>query len=81
MSATEGTLGPIAIQTLISNVVGVEVPLEGSFINYGGDSFQAVTIMTRIEEEWGVEVEFLDVLDSTPAGLAEKVADLLNSGR
>jgi acyl carrier protein len=81
MSAIEGTLNPIAIQTLMSDVVGVEVPLEGSFIDHGGDSFQAVTIMTRIEEKWGVEVEFLDVLDSTPAALAEKVAELLNSGR
>ncbi|MEU2245157.1 MULTISPECIES: acyl carrier protein [Streptomyces] len=61
------------IRALINEVLGTDVPGDGSFIGHGGDSFHAVLIVAQIEERWGVEVDFLDVLDSTPDTLTTAV--------
>ncbi|MFD4789038.1 acyl carrier protein [Streptomyces sp. NPDC058459] len=61
------------IRALVADVLDTDVPGDGSFIGHGGDSFHAVVIVARIEERWGVEVDFLDVLDSTPDSLAAAV--------
>ncbi len=61
------------IRALVNEVLGTDVPGDGSFIGHGGDSFHAVVIVARIEERWGVEVDFLAVLDSTPDTLATAV--------
>ncbi|GAB1339702.1 hypothetical protein ACE1SV_62920 [Streptomyces sp. E-15] len=34
------------------------------FLENGGDSFRALTLSTRIHEETGIEVDFLDILES-----------------
>jgi acyl carrier protein len=62
------------LQGLMAEVLGNPVPADGSFIGYGGDSFLAVVLMGRIEEEWGVEVDFVEVLESTPESLARSVS-------
>jgi acyl carrier protein len=71
----------VAVQALLADVLGVDVPEGGSFIGHGGDSFHAVLVVARIEEEWGVEVDFIDVLDSTPEALAELVGSASNGFR
>lgn len=73
-----GRVAATEIRALVTDILGVEVPGEGSFIGHGGDSFHAVVIVSRIEEQWGVEVEFLDVLNSTPDGLTETVNTALS---
>lgn len=62
-----------AVRAMVAEALGVDVPGDGSFIGHGGDSFHAVTLIARIEEEWGVELDFLAVLDSTPDSLADAV--------
>ncbi|MCH0538339.1 acyl carrier protein [Streptomyces sp. MUM 203J] len=61
------------IRALVSEALGADVPGDGSFLGHGGDSFHAVLVVSRIEERWGVEVDFLDVLESTPDTLTETV--------
>ncbi|MER5889844.1 acyl carrier protein [Streptomyces sp. NPDC001941] len=61
------------IRALFTELLGADVPGDGSFIGHGGDSFHAVVVVSRIEERWGVEVDFLDVLDSTPDTLTATV--------
>jgi hypothetical protein len=58
----------------MAEILGTPVPAEGSFIAHGGDSFLAVVLMGRIQEEWGVEADFLAVLESTPESLARSVS-------
>lgn len=66
----------------MTEVLGTPVPADGSFIGYGGESFQAVVLIGRIQEEWGAEVDFLQVLKSTPESLARSVNAALDpSGR
>ncbi|HTZ27276.1 MAG TPA: acyl carrier protein [Streptosporangiaceae bacterium] len=62
------------LQELMAEVLGNPVPADGSFIGYGGDSFLAVVLMGRIEEERGVELDFVEVLESTPESLARSVS-------
>jgi acyl carrier protein len=72
---------PGAVQALVAEALGEAVPEDGSFIGHGGDSFHAVVVVSRIEEEWGVEIDFLEVLDSTPASLADAVSAALADRR
>lgn len=67
---------PSAVRAIISEALGADVPADGSFIAHGGDSFHAVLVVARIEELWGLEVDFLDVLRSTPDELAGRIAEL-----
>lgn len=62
-----------AVQAMVAEVLRVPVPGDGSFVGHGGDSFLAVHLIARIEEEWGVELDFLDVLNSTPDSLTQAV--------
>lgn len=59
---------------LLAEVLGGDVRDDASFIAQGGDSFHAVLAVGRIEETWQVEVDFTDVLQSTPAELAALLA-------
>ena len=67
----------LELQELMAEVLGSPVPADGSFIGHGGDSFLAVVLMGRIDERWGVEVDFLEVLESTPESLARAASAAL----
>ena len=75
----ESSAAPVDVRSVVADVLGTDVPGDGSFVAHGGDSFHAVLIVARIEEIWGVEVDFLDVLQSTPDRLVELVAEALQS--
>ncbi|MEU5092260.1 acyl carrier protein [Streptomyces sp. NPDC021356] len=62
---------PAAVLAMVSEVLGVDVPADGTFIGYGGDSFNAVVLIFRIHEAWGVEMDLLTVLNSTLEGLVQ----------
>ncbi|WP_189078086.1 phosphopantetheine-binding protein [Mangrovihabitans endophyticus] len=67
---------------MISELLGVDVPDDGTFIGHGGDSFHAVVLIARIYEQWKVELDLVTVLNSTPGGLSRTLTTaLVNPGR
>ncbi|MFJ8097478.1 acyl carrier protein [Streptomyces griseofuscus] len=62
---------PAAVLAMVSEVLGIDVPVDGTFIGHGGDSFNAVVLIFRIHEAWGVEMDLLTVLNSTPNGIIQ----------
>jgi acyl carrier protein len=81
-SSSNGSVGHVglpALQALVAEVLGTDIPAHGSFIGHGGDSFQAVVLIGLIEDTWGVEVDFPEVLASTPESLAQAVNTALDN--
>ncbi|MFI2202810.1 acyl carrier protein [Streptomyces sp. NPDC020192] len=63
-------IGTESIRLLLADILDTEIADDSSFLAQGGDSFHAVLVVERIEELWGIEVDFTAVLQSTPAELA-----------
>ncbi|WP_030990616.1 phosphopantetheine-binding protein [Streptomyces sp. NRRL WC-3744] len=65
MNQTPGTEnGADRIPVLWAEVLGVGSDPNLGFLENGGDSFRALTLSTKIHEETGVEIDFLDILES-----------------
>lgn len=56
--------GADRIAALWAEVLGTDSDPNLGFLENGGDSFGALTLSTRIHEETGVEIDFLDILES-----------------
>ncbi|MEU2225861.1 acyl carrier protein [Streptomyces sp. NPDC018347] len=56
--------GADRLPALWSEVLGAGSDPNLGFLENGGDSFRALTLSTRIHEETGIEVDFLDILES-----------------
>ncbi|MCX4972728.1 MULTISPECIES: phosphopantetheine-binding protein [unclassified Streptomyces] len=63
-----------SVRRIFADVLGVEIREDSSFLAQGGDSFHAVLVVARIEDDWGLEADFTDVLQSTPGELARALA-------
>ncbi|MFF4753314.1 acyl carrier protein [Streptomyces sp. NPDC002514] len=68
--------GADRLQALWTKVLGAESELNLGFLENGGDSFQALTLSTMIHEETGIEIDFLDILESKNV---HAISDLLKS--
>ncbi|WP_327351863.1 acyl carrier protein [Streptomyces sp. NBC_01304] len=68
-------LDPENVLRIVAEVLGGEAVADASFVAQGGDSFHAVLVVARIEETWQIEADFTDVLQLTPAQLADALAD------
>ncbi len=68
-------LGTENVVRILAGVLGSEVRADASFVAQGGDSYHAVLAIAQIEESWGIEADFTDVLQLTPAELAAVLAD------
>jgi acyl carrier protein len=64
------------LPALWTEVLGVGSDPDLGFLENGGDSFRALTLSTRIHEETGIEIDFLDILESNSF---HAVRDLLRS--
>ncbi|QLJ03742.1 acyl carrier protein [Streptomyces sp. NEAU-sy36] len=81
MSQTPGTEnGADRIPVLWAEVLGTGSDPNLGFLENGGDSFRALTLSTMIHEETGIEVDFLDILESENAhALRERVRSAADS--
>ncbi|WP_078652688.1 phosphopantetheine-binding protein [Streptomyces sp. NRRL F-525] len=59
-----------SVRVLLADILGAEILDDSTFLAQGGDSFQAVLVVERVEELWGIEADFTVVLRSTPVELA-----------
>lgn len=82
MSATDPVRdGLAAIWQDVFKVTADEIDPDEGFFELGGTSLQAVQLMTRVEEDFGVRIPLPVIFtEGSPAGLAAIVEEELLSG-
>jgi hypothetical protein len=67
---------PDDIARLMAEIVGLdEVETDANFFEIGGNSFLALTLLARIQEQTGVLLSLLDVIRApTSAGVSAQLA-------
>ena len=59
---------PSEIAQLMQEIVGLdEVDVDANFFEIGGNSFLALTLLTRIQERTGILLGLLDVIEAPTA--------------
>jgi acyl carrier protein len=56
--------GKDRISAMWAEVLGAGADPDLGFLENGGDSFRALTLSDKIFQETGIEIDFLDVLES-----------------